>query len=208
MYLENITMEKALELESQGIVEIVDASPKFLKPWKGNSHWKDAYTRLQTKVFHVSPEKVLSHFNTKYRMEVFEIENEETGTCVWRYFYAIEIDKKFESISEDTEYVYVLTNPGYPDLVKIGMTVRDVQKRAESINATGTVSEWVAKFAIPLQKGSAYKVEQNVHKHFSYCRVDSDQGSSREFFRINPMIAFDKVRELGKDFLVGDPIVY
>jgi hypothetical protein len=39
-------------------------------------------------------------------------------------------------------------------------------------------------------------------------RVTSDQGNEREFFRLDPLTAFDKLREVGALFQAGNPIVY
>jgi len=88
------------------------------------------------------------------------------------------------------------------------MTIHDVRRRVTSINATATVEEWVPKFALPLEKGSALRVEKVIHKYFSSVRVSSDKGGSREFFKISPLTAFDKIREVGAVFQVGDPIIY
>jgi hypothetical protein len=104
--------------------------------------------------------------------------------------------------------VYILVNAGHPDIVKIGMITTTVNGRVTSLNASSTVDEWVAKFAICVSKGSAYKVEQAVHSFFASQRVSSDMGGSREFFTIDPLTAFDKVREVGALFMVGNPIVY
>ena len=88
------------------------------------------------------------------------------------------------------------------------MTIHDVNSRATSINATATVQEWVPKFALPLKKGTALKVEKAVHKYISSVRVSSDRGGSREFFTLDPLTAFDKVREVGAVFAIGNPITY
>jgi hypothetical protein len=88
------------------------------------------------------------------------------------------------------------------------MTIHDVRRRVTSINATATVEEWVPKFALPVRKGTAMKVEKAVHKHFSSVRVSSDKGGKREFFTLPPLTAFDKVREVGSLFTVGEPIIY
>ena len=92
-----------------------------------------------------------------------------------------------DSTKDDIEYIYVLTNPGYPDLVKIGMTERTVEGRVRSVNRTSTVHEWVPKFALPVSKGNAFRVEQQVHKYFSDKRISSDHGNEREFFQIHPL---------------------
>jgi len=46
------------------------------------------------------------------------------------------------------------------------------------------------------------------HKFFASSRISSDKGGSREFFKVDPLTAFDKVREVGALFMVGNPIVY
>jgi hypothetical protein len=51
-------------------------------------------------------------------------------------------------------------------------------------------------------------VEKAVHKHFSSVRVSSDRGGSREFFKVTPFEAFDKIREVGALFTVGECIIY
>jgi hypothetical protein len=88
------------------------------------------------------------------------------------------------------------------------MTIKEVHSRVTSINATATVEEWVPKFALPVEKGTAFYVEQAVHTFFAPVRVSSDLGSSREFFTLDPLTAFDKVREVGAVFAIGNPITY
>jgi hypothetical protein len=145
----------------------------------------------------------------KYLIEVGEgIVDTDTNTYSWRYFHGIENSKIKEKSTDDIEYVYVLVNPGYTSLVKIGMTIHDVHRRVTSINATATVEEWVPKFALPVRKGTALKVEKAVHKHFNSVRVSSDRGGSREFFKVTPFEAFDKIREVGALFTVGECIIY
>jgi hypothetical protein len=128
--------------------------------------------------------------------------------CEWDFVYGLENIDFQDRIKDNIEYIYVLTNPGYPDLVKIGMTKYTVEGRVRSINRTSTVHEWVPKFALPVSKGNAFRVEQQVHKHFSDKRISSDHGNEREFFQIDPLTAFDKVREIGVLFQVGNPIIY
>lgn len=210
MYRDYITLQQALLLEESGSITIVDTSLKLLPPLEGIGEiWKNNFTQLQSKHRHISPDKLLTFLNTRYIIEVEEdIEDGDTGTRSWRYLHGIENAEIKSKILDEVEYVYVMVNPGYPHLVKIGMTIHDVPSRATSINATATVEEWVPKFALPLSKGSAYKVEQSVHKFFSPLRVSSDLGGSREFFTLSPFTAIDKIREVGAPFTVGEPILY
>lgn len=210
MYQETITMDSAKRLESKGNITIVDASPSTIPPMEGNGRqWKENFIQLQTKARHISPDKLISFFSAKYLIEAPEgLVDEDSNTYSWRYFHGIENVKIKDKSTDNIEYVYVLVNPGHPSLVKIGMTIHDVHRRVKGINATATVEEWVPKFALPVSKGSALKVEQSVHKAFKGKRVSSDLGNEREFFELDPFTAFDKIREVGEVFRVGNPITY
>ena len=75
-------------------------------------------------------------------------------------------------------YVYVLSNPRMPGLVKIGCTTRSVAERVDELNsATGVPSPFVveAYFAV----ASPEKVEADIHGQLSRHRVPG-----REFFEI------------------------
>lgn len=204
MYKDKINLTTAKVLELTGVITIVDASPDSLSPiGEEGKQWKENFITLQTKYRKISPDKLLSFVSARYSIEV-----PEEGNISWRYLHGIENSILKEKTTDDIEYVYILVNPGYPSLVKIGMTIKDVKSRATSINATATVDEWIPKFALPLQKGTAFKVEQAVHAFFVRQRVSSDLGNSREFFTLDPLTAFDKVREVGSLFTVGNPITY
>jgi len=209
MFKDKITLDQALILESKGKITIVDASPESLGPLGDQGKtWKENFIKLQSKHRYISPEKLLNFLSAKYIIEVAEQTNEDTNTYSWRYLYGIQNSKILDKSKDNIEYVYVLVNAGYPNLVKIGMTITTVDARVTGLNASSTVDEWVAKFALPVEKGSAYKVEQAVHAFFASSRVSSDQGGSREFFKVSPLTAFDKVREIGAMFMVGNPIVF
>lgn len=209
MFKDKITLEQALRLEAKGKITIADPAPESLGPVGDTGKtWKENFIKLQSKHRHISPDKLMSFLNARYLIEVAEDPNYTTNTFSWRYLHGIENSKIKDKQKDNVEYVYILVNNGYPDLVKIGMTVTTVQSRVTGLNASSTVDEWVAKFAICVEKGSAYKVEQAVHTFFASQRVSSDKGGSREFFTVNPLTAFDKVREIGALFMVGDPIIY
>lgn len=210
MFKDKISLSEAMSYELLGEITIVDSSPESILPYpKVGKKWKEAFITLQSKHRHISPDKLLNFLSAKYLIEAPEgLIDEDTNTYSWRYFHGVENSKIKEKSVDNIEYVYVLVNPGYPSLVKIGMTIHDVHRRVTSINATATVEEWVPKFALPVRKGSAMRVEKTVHKHFDTLRISSDQGGSREFFTLSPLTAFDKIREVGAVFQVGNPIVY
>ena len=192
MYRDKISLSQAISYESLGDITIVDASPESLPLLeKKEKNRKEAFITLQSKYRHISPDKLLNFLSARYLIEVDEgIVDKDANTYSWRYLYGIENTKIKERSIDDIEYVYILVNPGYPDLVKIGMTIHDVNRRVTSINATATVEEWVPKFALPLRRGTAFRVEQAVHTFFASQRVSSDLGNSREFFTLDPFTAF------------------
>ena len=211
MFQEKISLTKALELEAIGEIVIIDLSPKSTTPVP-HSHqesWRENYESLRRTHRTVNANKLFSFLSPEYFIEVnLGLAEGSENTFIWRYLHGIK-SKTVKKLGQDNvEYVYILVNPNYPELVKIGMTIHDVERRVKGISGTGTVYEWVPKFSLPVRKGTAYKLEQSLHKVFAKFRVSSDQGSSREFFELSPLTAFDKLREVGEVFRVGDPIVY
>lgn len=76
-------------------------------------------------------------------------------------------------------YVYVLSNPAMPNLLKIGYTDRDVDERVEELNSTGVPVpfEIEAIFGSP----NAYEDEQAIHSMLAQHRL----ANNREFFSID-----------------------
>ena len=205
MYKTKISLEEALEMESRGEITLV--SSYEYDTFHPNAHvWKQNYETLRQKFKNISAEKILNFLRADIHVEVSNKIDDETYE--WYIIHGVRNTIVKDSIKNNIEYIYVLTNPGYPDLVKIGMTERTVVGRVRGINATSTVTEWIPKFALPVEAGTAFRIEQQVHKYFSDFRVSSDQGNEREFFRLDSLTAFDKVREIGSLFQVGNPIIY
>lgn len=77
-------------------------------------------------------------------------------------------------------YVYVLSNPAMPGIVKIGRTVRSAEERAAQIYQTGVPLPFVveAQIATP----DCEELELWAHENFDDCRVSQ----SREFFAVAP----------------------
>ena len=76
-------------------------------------------------------------------------------------------------------YVYILSNPSMPNLLKIGYTERDVDERVEELNSTGVP----VPFEIEAIFGSAnaYEDEQTIHNLLDQHRL----ANNREFFSID-----------------------
>jgi hypothetical protein len=97
-----------------------------------------------------------------------------------------------------TEYVYILVNKSMPDMVKIGMTVREVEERAKEISgATGVPTPWVPIFSFKCF--NSYKLEQEIHEHLDAVRV----AGNREMFYMHSKDAIDIVKKLGDKYTIS-----
>lgn len=85
-------------------------------------------------------------------------------------------------------YVYILTNPSMPSIVKIGKTTRTPQQRCDELWQTGVPTPFKvhAQYFSP----DCHALERDVHLALSSHRVSS----SREFFTIWPSEADEEVR--------------
>ncbi|PSQ68903.1 MAG: hypothetical protein BRD31_06800, partial [Bacteroidetes bacterium QH_2_64_26] len=77
--------------------------------------------------------------------------------------------------------VYVLSNSGYDDLVKVGYTTRDAVTRAEELSAnTAVPGDFEVEHEAEVRNPES--VEQAVHDRLAAHKVNED----REFFEIGP----------------------
>lgn len=79
-----------------------------------------------------------------------------------------------------TGYIYILSNPAMPGLLKIGRTDRRPETRATELSTTGVPSKFVVEFSILVTDSVA--AERYVHQTLESrgCR----HSENREFFRI------------------------
>jgi hypothetical protein len=97
-----------------------------------------------------------------------------------------------------TEYVYVLVNKSMPDMVKIGMTIREVEERAKEISgATGVPTPWIPVYSFKCF--NSYKLEQEIHEHLNAVRV----ADNREMFYMHSRDAIDTVKKLGDKYTIA-----
>lgn len=76
-------------------------------------------------------------------------------------------------------YVYVLTNPAMPGMVKIGKTENEVSARIGQLYSTGVPLPFDIAFVFQTDKMD--EVEKSLHIAFKSNRVNS----KREFFLLN-----------------------
>lgn len=84
-------------------------------------------------------------------------------------------------------YVYILSNPSMPGLLKIGRSIKGGSSRGASLYKTGVA----APFSLVFEVYSIYHeiLEQEVHKALSWARVES----GREFFRLDEKEAIESI---------------
>lgn len=78
------------------------------------------------------------------------------------------------------EYLYILSRREEKDILKIGMTTRNIQKRVNEINsATGVLYPYSARKVFKVK--NCKKVEKEVHELLAQYRIRND----REFFKLS-----------------------
>jgi hypothetical protein len=87
-------------------------------------------------------------------------------------------------------FVYVLSNPAMPGLVKVGRTDRLPTQRAIELQTTGVPSPFVIEFAMWFPDPS--RVEIIAHHELDDYRVSE----SREFFRVETFVVTKLLTEL------------
>jgi len=76
-------------------------------------------------------------------------------------------------------YLYILSNPAFPDLLKIGRTMEPPDARLRQLNTTGVPSTFVLEVTFLVSE--VEEVEKKAHELLSEFR----HNSNREFFRTN-----------------------
>ncbi len=94
-------------------------------------------------------------------------------------------------------FVYVMSNPSFSDLLKIGRSKSDPsQQRDEQLYTTGVPDPFIVEYYALV--GDEVLVERRVHEYFSYCRHREE----REFFRLNRIAAVKVIRQLAEQYSV------
>ena len=99
----------------------------------------------------------------------------------------------------NAQWVYILSNPSIPGMVKIGYTNNEPDVRVKEINrATGIPTDFVVEFALPCVNG--YEVEQLVHEELEDLRVNN----RKEFFKVSVEDAIYLIQEIGEDYEIKE----
>ena len=94
------------------------------------------------------------------------------------------------------QWVYILSNPALPNMLKIGYTKNEPEVRAKQISAsTGVALPYKVEWAFQCFNGE--QLEQEVHVELASYRVNQN----REFFDIPLAEAQEAIEKLGKQYV-------
>jgi hypothetical protein len=99
------------------------------------------------------------------------------------------------------QWVYILSNPSIPGLVKIGFTKNRPSKRVKEINAaTGVAMDFVVEWAFPCF--NAHDLEKEVH---AYLQSEGFRTNNRkEFFNITLEQAKAVIERIGEPYTMKE----
>ena len=84
-------------------------------------------------------------------------------------------------------FLYALSNPSMPGLLKIGKTTNSPEQRMSELQSTGVPTAFVLEFALKVENCDT--AESKAHRVLRSCR----EAGNREFFRCSPQFAAQKI---------------
>lgn len=88
-------------------------------------------------------------------------------------------------------WVYIISNPAMPGLVKVGYSTKDPDLRAAELNHTGAPHAYIVEYEILID--DPYRIEQQTHSLLSH------RHEAKEWFRCQPEEAVLAIRQVAKD---------
>ena len=204
----NISQAREMEFYDDLIIYHTGGTQSSLNQLPQFSSWRNNFQELKTKYKKIPRGKLLDFLSFDFIIEhKEELLNQEPPQTIWTYMYGNRRESalKLHHSTTKGQYVYILTNEAYPGICKIGKAVSPIS-RVKQINGAGTVSEWQLRWALPVSDD--YALESIVHKHLEKIRMNSFQGSSREFFQITLEEAIQTIENFGEMFKINEGIYY
>ena len=87
-------------------------------------------------------------------------------------------------------FIYVMSNPAHPGLVKIGQTSKDPDIRRHNLNSTGVPEDF--KLEYRALANDYLRLEKEIHQKLNNSRYRQD----REFFEISVQEAISTIRKI------------
>jgi len=93
-------------------------------------------------------------------------------------------------------YVYIMINPAFPNLIKIGRTTKLSDARASELYTTGTPGKFIVIYDELVD--NCIEIEELMHSYFSNARYSD----GREFFEIEPKEAIRILQKYSENRIV------
>lgn len=97
-------------------------------------------------------------------------------------------------------WVYIITNKSMPDLVKVGYTTKDPEKRANELYSTGVPHRYVVEYEALVD--NPYRIEQKAHK------LLKDYIENKEWFRCNIIRAVAAIRQAANNAIMLESVKF
>ncbi len=98
--------------------------------------------------------------------------------------------------SKNIGWIYIISNPDMPGLLKIGYTIRKPSDRATELGGTGTPSDFIVEWSIRVTSPTAAeKAAHSKLRRFHH---------NKEWFRCETDVAIDLVADAVQNFSTGD----
>lgn len=85
------------------------------------------------------------------------------------------------------QYLYIFSNPSMSGVIKVGRTDKSPQRRVSELHTTGVPTAFDIELSLEVEDGR--KCEKAAHKALEQYRL----AANREFFRIEPQAAIEKI---------------
>ena len=105
--------------------------------------------------------------------------------------------KPIPTIGEGKEIIYIMSNPTFPGLLKIGYTGKEIEIRRKDLSkATGVPTPFKVEFIYKLHSRGE-ELEREIHSYLKEYRTSNQ----REFFEMGLKQAIEAVKNVGKNYI-------
>jgi len=111
-------------------------------------------------------------------------------------YYTRRLKKTIPTDGTGNDIIYVLSNPTYPGLLKIGYTRKEIGIRVKDLSkATGVPTPFKLEYVFKCYNG--LQLESDIHKHLK----DFRPNNYREFFDVTLNQAIEAIKYLGESYI-------
>lgn len=111
-------------------------------------------------------------------------------------YYTRRTKRSIPTDGQGSDIVYILSNPSFPGVLKIGYTRKEIGIRIKDLSkATGVPTSFKLEYMFKCYNG--LQLEADIHKYLKDFRTNS----YREFFDITLSQAIEAIQYLGKNYI-------